>query len=59
MVKRQVLVFLTVTSLVLSCGQKNADSQGKVKGTITLSGAWALYPMAVGGQKNSEKSILM
>jgi phosphate transport system substrate-binding protein len=47
MIKRQVLVFLTVSSLFLSCVQKNADSHGKVKGTITLSGAWALYPMAV------------
>jgi len=47
MIKRQVLVFLIVSSLFLSCVQKNTDSHGKVKGTITLSGAWALYPMAV------------
>jgi phosphate transport system substrate-binding protein len=46
-IKKQVLVFLTIFSLILSFGQKNAYSQEKAKGTLTLSGAFALYPMAV------------
>lgn len=46
-IKKQVLVFLTIFSLTLSFGQKNAYSQEKAKGTLTLSGAFALYPMAV------------
>src|SRR5665647_67023 len=46
-IKKQVIVFLTIFSLILSFGQKNAYSQEKAKGTLTLSGAFALYPMAV------------
>lgn len=47
MVKKQILVFLTICSLILSFAPSDSYSQEKVKGTITLSGAWALYPMAV------------
>lgn len=47
MIKKQVLVFLTIFSLILSFNQKVAYSQGKAKGNLTLSGAWALYPMAI------------
>jgi len=47
MVKKYMLLFLTITSLILSFTQKDSYSQEKVKGTITLSGAWALYPMAI------------
>jgi len=47
MIKKQVLVFLTIFSLILSVTQKDAYSQEKTKGTLTLSGAFALYPMAV------------
>jgi phosphate transport system substrate-binding protein len=47
MIKKQVLIFLIISSLILSLDQKNAYSQEKTKGTLTLSGAWALYPMAV------------
>jgi phosphate transport system substrate-binding protein len=45
--QRQVLVFLIFSSIILGCGHKSADSQGKLKGTISLSGAWAMYPVAV------------
>jgi phosphate transport system substrate-binding protein len=47
MIKKYIIVFLTIASLILSFAQKDSYSQEKVKGTITLSGAWALYPMAV------------
>jgi len=47
MIKKYILVFLTITSLILSFTQKDAYCQEKVKGTITLSGAWALYPMVI------------
>jgi len=47
MIKKQVLVFLTILSMILSFNQEVAYSQEKAKGTLTLSGAWALYPMAV------------
>jgi phosphate transport system substrate-binding protein len=47
MTKKYIIVFLTITILFLSFAQKDSYSQEKVKGTITLSGAWALYPMAV------------
>ena len=47
MIKKHILVFLTITSLLLSFTQRDSYSQEKLKGTITLSGAWALYPMAV------------
>jgi phosphate transport system substrate-binding protein len=47
MIKKYILVVLTISSLLLSFTQNDSYSQEKVKGTITLSGAWALYPMAV------------
>ena len=47
MIKKHILVFLTISSLLLSFSQRDSYSQEKLKGTITLSGAWALYPMAV------------
>jgi len=42
-----VLVILTLPAS--GCGQSGspAQSAGKLKGTITISGAWALYPMMV------------
>jgi phosphate transport system substrate-binding protein len=47
MIKKYILMFLTITSLILNFAPKDSYSQEKVKGTITLSGAWSLYPMAV------------
>jgi len=47
MIKKHILVFLTISSLILSIAQRDSYAQEKLKGTITLSGAWALYPMAV------------
>lgn len=45
-----ILVLLVILALLVSgCGQSGspAQSAGKPKGTITISGAWALYPMMV------------
>jgi phosphate transport system substrate-binding protein len=39
-----IMIFLV---LFLGFNQKQAIAQDKLKGTISLSGAWALYPMAV------------
>ena len=39
--------FLLILVLLFGINQKPAVSQEKLKGTISLSGAWALYPMAV------------
>jgi phosphate transport system substrate-binding protein len=47
MTKKYIFIFLTISSLILSSLQKPVIAQSKEKGTITLSGAWALYPMAV------------
>jgi phosphate transport system substrate-binding protein len=43
------ILVITMIFLVLFLGfnQKQAIAQDKLKGTISLSGAWALYPMAV------------
>lgn len=40
---------LMLTLLVTSCSQSDtlAQSDGQLKGTITVSGAWALYPLMV------------
>jgi phosphate transport system substrate-binding protein len=38
---------LTTTFLILGISVNSVRAQEKVKGTISLSGAWALYPMAV------------
>jgi phosphate transport system substrate-binding protein len=45
-----VLVFLAILALLAAgCSQSrtSAQSGGKLQGTITVSGAWALYPMMV------------
>ena len=39
--------FLLILVLFFGINQKPAISQENTRGTITLSGAWALYPMAV------------
>jgi phosphate transport system substrate-binding protein len=39
-----IMIFLV---LFLGFNQKQAIAQDRLKGTISLSGAWALYPMAV------------
>ena len=48
---RTVISAAVITMLLLAggCDKKQADKtdSGKLSGTITLSGAWALYPMAV------------
>ncbi len=47
--KTTLTALLVAASLVVAgCGSQNSDTQGdSLKGTITISGAWALYPMAV------------
>jgi phosphate transport system substrate-binding protein len=47
MIKKAVLVLVVIPALSLSFLQKPLVAQDKTKGTITLSGAWALYPLAV------------
>ena len=42
-----LVVFLFFLVLLFSITQKPATALDNTKGTITLSGAWALYPMAV------------
>ena len=43
----QIIVLFLILALVLAgCGEKSAETQaGELSGTITISGAWALYPM--------------
>ena len=44
------LVMLALLISSVSCGQSNspaAASEGKLEGTLTISGAWALYPLMV------------
>jgi phosphate transport system substrate-binding protein len=43
------VLLVIVTLLAPGCGQSgvSAQSAGQLKGTITISGAWALYPMMV------------
>lgn len=46
----KLCVLLVILALLTSaCGQSgaSAQSEGNLKGTITISGAWALYPMMV------------
>ncbi|MFZ0282269.1 MAG: substrate-binding domain-containing protein [Bacteroidales bacterium] len=45
--KYTLSVFFSLIVIFLSFIQKPVVSQDKTKGTISLSGAWALYPMAV------------
>jgi phosphate transport system substrate-binding protein len=47
MIKKTLATLVVILVLSLSSLQKTAVAQDKIKGTITLSGAWALYPMAV------------
>ncbi|MCJ7448772.1 MAG: substrate-binding domain-containing protein [Bacteroidales bacterium] len=47
MIKKTSTVFLLFLVLFFSNIQKPVVAQDKTKGTISLSGAWALYPMAV------------
>ncbi len=47
MVKKTCTIFLFFLLLFLSIIQKTVIAQDNTKGTISLSGAWALYPMAV------------
>ena len=42
-----LMVFLFFLVLLFSITQKPATALDNTKGTITLSGAWAIYPMAV------------
>jgi phosphate transport system substrate-binding protein len=48
---RTVISFAVITMVLMAggCDKKQADKteSGNLSGTITLSGAWALYPMAV------------
>lgn len=47
MIRKIVTVLLLLLVLSIGLLQEPAVAQERVKGTITLSGAWALYPMAV------------
>jgi len=47
MIKKTCTVLLFFLVLFFSFNQKPVIAQESIKGTITLSGAWALYPMAV------------
>ena len=47
MPKKSLLIYLACFPLILGIFQKPVVAQDKVKGTIALSGAWALYPMVV------------
>ena len=44
---RRILFYLTVFTLLFNTYQIPVKAQDETKGTIGLSGAWALYPMAV------------
>ena len=45
----QVLILVVMASIILlsGCKSKKASSNGKLEGTISISGAFALYPLAV------------
>lgn len=47
MIKQPGILLLSLLVLFINTGQKSVIAQDKTKGTISLSGAWALYPMAV------------
>jgi phosphate transport system substrate-binding protein len=57
--KTFVLMLASVTLLLIACnsGSNNGsrDADGKLKGKITISGAFALYPMAVKWAEEFEK----
>lgn len=42
-----ILALLVIGSLVAGCGQSAAPASSEMQGTLTISGAWALYPMVV------------
>lgn len=44
---RKIVISVFVISMLLSMGIQTSFAAEELKGTITLSGAWALYPMAV------------
>lgn len=51
-------ILLVILALLTSaCGQPatSAQSAGKLKGTVTISGAWALYPMMVRWSEEFQK----
>lgn len=45
--KKPAWLFLLFISFAVTLTESPVAAQDKLKGTITLSGAWALYPMAV------------
>lgn len=47
MIKKCITVHVIILVLSVNLLLKPAIAQDKIKGTITLSGAWALYPLAV------------
>ncbi len=47
MIKKTCSFFLFFLVLIFNINQKPVIAQEETKGTISLSGAWALYPMAV------------
>ena len=47
MIKKSCTFFLLLLVLFFGLNKKQVIAQEKLKGTISLSGAWALYPMAV------------
>jgi phosphate transport system substrate-binding protein len=47
MIKKITIFCLITTFLILGISVNSVRAQEQVKGTISLSGAWALYPMAV------------
>jgi len=47
MIKKIWMVLLLILVLFFGINREPAISQESIKGTISLSGAWALYPMAV------------
>jgi phosphate transport system substrate-binding protein len=47
MIRKTISIILLIQVLCLGFLRKPVCAQDKIKGAITLSGAWALYPMAV------------
>lgn len=47
MLINQITGYFTIITLIVTLFQSSAVAQEKNKGTITLSGAWAIYPIAV------------
>jgi phosphate transport system substrate-binding protein len=44
----KTLIILTLVSPILSgCSQRTGQDENELSGTLTVSGAWALYPMMV------------